>query len=86
MNPRTQQVSQALHPQLKKRNPRQMTKKNAVGDQIALVANPRRRGREQATATEDITKNTKTTGQKTPYFESKHDKSQTAMGSRNGDT
>ena len=47
---------------------------------------PKERGREQATAAEDIAKNTKTTGQKTQYFESKHDKSQTAMGSRNGET
>ena len=30
-------------PQLKKRNSRQMTKKNAVGDHIALFANPRRK-------------------------------------------
>ena len=38
-------------------------------------------GREEATAAEDITKSTKTTDQKTRYFESKHDKGQTAMGS-----
>ena len=75
VNPRTQQVSQALDPQLKRRNSRQITMKNAVGDQIALLQIPEERGREQATAAEDITKYTKTMGQKTEYFESKHDKS-----------
>ena len=43
VNPRTKQVSQALDPQLKKRNSRQMTKKNAVGDQISLFASLRRK-------------------------------------------
>ena len=62
-----------------------MTKKNVVGDQIALLQIPAERGREQATAAKDITKNTKTTGQKTQHFESKHDKCQAAMGGRNGE-
>ena len=52
-------------PQLKKRNPKQITKKKLVGDQIAFLQIPKERGREQATAAEDITKNTKTTDQKT---------------------
>ena len=34
---------------------------------------PEERGREQATAAEDIAKNTKTGGQKTQFFEPKHD-------------
>ena len=86
INQRTQPVSQALDPQLKRKNSRQMTKpqKNAVGDQIALFANPRR-GREQGTAAKEITKNAKTTGQKTQYFKPKHDKSQAAIGNRNGE-
>ena len=79
-------MSQALDPQLKKRDSGQMTKENAVGDQIALLQIPEERGRKQATAAEDIAKITKTTGQKTQYFESKHDKSQATMGSRNGET
>ena len=33
-----------------------------------------------------ITKSTKTTDQKTRHFESEHDKSQTTVGSRNGET
>ena len=86
VNPRAQQVLQAIEPQLKKRNLKTMAKKDAVGDQIALLQIPKEIGREQATAAEDITKNTTATGQKTWYFESKHDKSQTAMGSRNGET
>ena len=63
-----------------------MTKKNAVGDQNVLFVKPRERGREQATAAEDIAKSTKTTGQKTQYLELKYDKNQTTVGSRNGET
>ena len=83
-------MSQALSPQLKKKNPKQMIspQKNVVGDQGALFVNPRRRKRnKQGAATEDVTqtKVTKATGQKTKDPELEHDKSQAAMGSRNGE-
>ena len=81
----TQQVSQTLDPQLKKRNSRQMTKKIWLGTRLPFLQISEERGREQATAAKDIAKSTKTTGQNTQYFESEHDKSQAAMGSRNGE-
>ena len=45
-----------------------------LGTRLPFLQIPEERGREQAKATEDIAKNTKTTGQKTQYSESKHDK------------
>ena len=56
-----------------------------LGTRLPFLQILEEREREQATAVEDITKNTKTTGQKTRYFESKHDKSQATVGSRNGE-
>ena len=90
MNLKLKLVSQALSPQLKKRIPKQMSspQKNVVGDQVALSANLRRsRGTKQGATTEEAThsKVTKATGQKTKDPELEHDKSQAAMGSRNGE-
>ena len=56
-----------------------------LGTRLPFLQIPKERGREQATSAKDITKHTKTTGQKTQYFKSKHDKSQAAVGSRNGE-
>ena len=61
-------------------------RKMQLGTRLPFLQILEERGREQATAAEDIGKNTKTTDQKTRYFESKHEKSQIAMGSRNGET
>ena len=79
-------MSQALSPQLKKRkNPKQMVspQKNAVGDQVALFANLRRRTQGATTENATQSKVTKATGQKNKDPELEHDKSQAAMGSRN---
>ena len=65
MNPRTQQVSQALDPHLKQRNSRQLTEKMWLGTRLPFLQIPEERGGEQATVAEDTTKNTKTSGQKT---------------------
>ena len=44
-----------------------------LGTRLPFLQISEERGREQATAAEDITKNTKTSGQEIRYFESKHD-------------
>ena len=44
-----------------------------LGTRLPLLQISEEGGREQATAVEDIAKNTKTSGQETRYFESKHD-------------
>ena len=62
--------------------------KNAVGDQVALFANLRRRRRNKiGCKTENATQSkvTEATGQKTEYPELEHDKNEAAMGSRNGE-
>ena len=56
-----------------------------LGTRLPFLQIPDEGGREQAKAARDIAKGTKTTGQKTWYFESKHDKSQETVGNRNGD-
>ena len=67
MNQRVKPVSQALDLQYKKKNSRQMTKpqkKRQLGTRLPFLQIPEKRGREQGTATKDITQaqNTKTTG------------------------
>ena len=64
----------------------QATEKCSWGPDCPLCKSQKKEG-EQGTAAKDIAqaKNTKTTGQKTQYFKPKHDKSQAAMGSRNGE-
>ena len=84
--PRTQQVLQAIGPQLKKRHLKQMTKKDAVGDQIVLFANPKRKRKRTSHSIRRHHQKYKNHRPKDPIFESKHDISQTAMGSRNGET
>ena len=43
-----------------------------LGTRLPFLQISEERGREQATTAEDIAKNTKTSGQETQYFESKH--------------
>ena len=57
-----------------------------LGTRLPFLQIPEERGIEQDTVAKDIAKDTKTTGQDTQYLKPKHDKSQAAMGSRNGET
>ena len=66
VNPRTQKVLQVPRTPVKEEGLRANDQEKCSWGPDCLFVNPRkRRGREQATAAEDIAKNTKTTGQKT---------------------